>query len=365
MLQSERENDDHCLTCKPGYMVVGKTCSSWGCSVADVGCKFCLPEAQRRSEQSCAECHAGYRLPMNKKLNITDPSTMVCKKLGCSSKCGDCVGLHWRIREEDCQSCPAGMTLVEKDIPSFAKDCSGAKAEFFEHDHKIFGLEVGTAVGITYKNAPHCVFSWAGDLHGWKAWTGNDRRKAVLTDLSGTKVEAGDTSWENVAFPAKWTKTGTTANYQVINFKKTAQTCKNFKCDKGPSGSKCRTCRAQKARTSDHSCVACWAGHRLIAGKCLAWRCYAGPGTGCKTCVEQKLRKSNEDCGTCNPGYHAVGKRCVPYTCKTVAEGNKEPNTSEVFTPRPITPTCWLYKRDAPTLTLRLWLHGVRRDVSR
>ena len=38
--------------------------------------------------------------------------------------------------------------------------------------------------------------------------------------------------------------------------------------------------------------------------------------------------------------------------------------TSEVFTPRPITPTCWLYKRDAPTPTLRLWLHDVRRDVS-
>ena len=27
-------------------------------------------------------------------------------------------------------------------------------------------------------------------------------------------------------------------------------------------------------------------------------------------------------------------------------------STSEVFTPRPITPTCWLYKRDAPTLIL-------------
>ena len=40
-------------------------------------------------------------------------------------------------------------------------------------------------------------------------------------------------------------------------------------------------------------------------------------------------------------------------------------DTSEVFTPRPITPTCWLYKRDAPTPTLRLWLHDVRRDVSR
>ena len=39
-------------------------------------------------------------------------------------------------------------------------------------------------------------------------------------------------------------------------------------------------------------------------------------------------------------------------------------STSEVITPRPITPTCWLYKRDAPTLTLRLWLHDVRRGVS-
>ena len=38
--------------------------------------------------------------------------------------------------------------------------------------------------------------------------------------------------------------------------------------------------------------------------------------------------------------------------------------TSEVFIPRPITPTYWLYKRDAPTPTLRLWLYDVRRDVS-
>ncbi|CAK9088453.1 Tenascin [Durusdinium trenchii] len=91
----DRQAEDHCDSCNPGYYISGTSCKAYSCEKGSgSACKTCVAQAKRTADDQCASCNPGWALVGT-----------VCKK---EHK----VTSSWSKRGDDKRTsvdCPAGM----------------------------------------------------------------------------------------------------------------------------------------------------------------------------------------------------------------------------------------------------------------
>lgn len=261
----DRQAEDHCATCNPGYYISGTGCKAYCDKKGGKSCKTCVAQASRTGDNQCASCNPGWAL------------------VGTECKKQHNVISGWSRKGDDKRAsvtCPAGM---------WVKKCWGG---------------------------------WKGDGN----FISSDGKTCTAQATGGMRVKAYATCWTTETLPQVSSTNWKTGSITVDCKQGDAIGCTCYSAWRVRNY--CYDSRSKKSSTAsfdpvDHKCTRWSGGHRVKVyalcsqEKCASFECGAGyepkPGTtvgsssdSCCTPVSCPTGSSGEGVPsgcTCNAGF--------------------------------------------------------------
>lgn len=262
----DRQAEDHCATCNPGYYISGTGCKAYSCDKkGGKSCKTCVAQASRTGDNQCASCNPGWAL------------------VGTECKKQHNVISGWSRKGDDKRAsvtCPAGM---------WVKKCWGG---------------------------------WKGDGN----LISSDGKTCTAQATGGMRVKAYATCWTTETLPQVSSKNWKTGSITVDCKQGDAIGCTCYSAWRVRNY--CYDSRSKKSSADsidpvDHKCTRWSGGHKVKVyalcsqEKCASFECGAGyepkPGTtvgsssdSCCTPVSCPTGSSGEGVPsgcTCNAGF--------------------------------------------------------------
>jgi len=306
----ERQAEDHCATCNPGYYISGTGCKAYACEKkGGSSCKTCVAQDQRTADNQCATCNPGFarvgsvcknqhkvisgwsRYGDDKRVTVTCPAGMWVKKCGGGAKAdGSFVSANGRkctaqagYRSSRVRA--AATCWTTETIPQVSS------VKVTDKHWTTVDCKVGDAVGCT-------CFSW---------WRVNNKcfapdKKSSGDSFAPTPIDHKCTRWSG--------------NHRVqVTALCSQEKCSTFECTAGytpkpgtttgSSTDSCCTpvaCPAGSSGLNVHSGCTCDAGYTGSIAKSLEAPYFTG---SCEavSCPKNSHGKSLAAGCTCDKGY--------------------------------------------------------------